>query len=438
MSLVDSRSPIYLDHAATTPMAPEIARHMAELISRWWANPASQHAAGRQALATLEDAKDRIKAICLGSSAQNDLQTWQLITTSGGTEANNLAVHGLADTPETTTPTTSSPPILIGATEHPSVLTTAQTSPTIAPRCQIVPVDPKTGQVNIDALESSLAAWTNGLPKSALVSPRLASPRPASNPPASHRPRPLVSIMLGNNETGIVTDIQAVSAVCRRYGAILHTDAVQALGKLPASDFVPFVDAFTISAHKLLGPVGVGALMVRSSVKLRPMLFGGGQQLELRPGSESVVLVSALAEACQAAENFRADSGFAQLTEYRLTFEKQLTNRVPLARIVGQNQLRLPHISSISFPGFDRQALLMALDLAGVQCSSGSACASGSSQPSHVLVAMGLPPEWVAGTIRFSFGRSTTLAEIEAAVDRIERVILGQSKASPTRLSVFG
>jgi cysteine desulfurase len=388
--------PIYLDSAATTRLAPEIAQSMTSLLGQAWANPASQHASGRRAKAALEDARDRIKAACCQQSgnrhAYQPWTAWQVVFTSGGTEANNLAVHGLASAK----PDHPAPQLLIAATEHPSILAAATESPILSSHTTVVPIDPETGWANIDALDQLLAQAKQ-----------------------THPGRALVSIMAGNNETGILADLDSVSTICRRHDALLHSDAVQAFGKVAPEDLMSQVDAMTISAHKLHGPVGIGALLVRSDAGLRPMFFGGSQQLGLRPGSESVVMAAALAQACEMAEQHRAAGGALELARLRNRFESLLELSVPDIQFIGRKVERLPHISSVAFPGADRQALFMALDLEGVQCSTGSACASGSSQPSHVLAAMKLPVEWVRSTLRFSFSRFTTEAEIDQAVAKI-------------------
>ncbi len=184
-----------------------------------------------------------------------------------------------------------------------------------------------------------------------------------------------------------------------------------------------FGRCYFVQRSQLNGPVGVGALLLRAAIPLRPMFFGGGQQLELRPGTESVVAGLALAMAVEKAEQNRRAGGDRRLGELRDGFEKLLRSRLPTMRVIGQDLPRLPHISSIAFPGLDRQALLMKFDLAGLECSSGSACASGSSQPSHVLSAMHLPTEWISGAIRFSFGNSTSQIEVEQAVELICRTL---------------
>lgn len=379
---------IYLDHASTTPIDPEIAELIATSLRQTWANPASQHAAGRKARRVLEDAKDRIKAAFLGDTATKyrQWQTWQLVLTSGGTEANNLALHGLTEVNSA---------IFVGATEHPSLTVPTLASPLIAPRARLIPINTATLTANIDVLDQ----W-------------LGETKPEQRPC-------LVSAMVGNNETGLISDIAKISSVCRRHGAVLHSDAVQAIGKCDVAELLPLVDALSLSGHKLNGPVGVGALLFRADIPLRPMLFGGGQQLELRPGTESVVAALGLAMAVEKAEETRRAGGDLRLGELRDLFEKLLCERLPFVRVIGLGLPRLPHISSVAFPGLDRQGLLMKFDLAGLECSSGSACASGSSQPSHVLTAMQLPAEWISGTIRFSFGRGSNRLEIEQAVERI-------------------
>ncbi len=273
----------------------------------------------------------------------------------------------------------------------------AQTAGDLVPLASVLPVLAGTGQPNIDALEQQLVKLR-------------------------HARRPLVSVMVGNNETGVLADLQAISEVCRRYGATLHSDAVQAFGKLDIADILPLVDAITISAHKLYGPVGVGALLVRSACQPQPMIYGGGQQLGIRPGTESVLLTSALAAACELAESQRLAGDVLRLSRLRETFERHIQELVPGCCIIGEKAPRLPHVSCVGFPGKNRQALLMALDLAGIQCSSGSACASGSSQPSHVLTAMDLPGEIVDSAIRFSFGSPTTESEVALALERIANI----------------
>lgn len=383
-------SAVYCDNAATTHMSPEVAQVLATAYSQSWANPASLHSAGRCAQAVLEDAKDRLKALCVGSLVASELRGWQVVFTSGGTEANNLAIRGLT--------AASSAPILVGAVEHPSILSLAHECAEVRSRFTVAPVDSR-GHVDLAALSAWCLAHHGG------TSP------------------PLVSIMVANNETGILSDLATISQICKKFGALLHADAVQAFGKLDPSVWVPWVDAFSVSAHKIHGPVGIGALVLRSTCKLQPILFGGGQQLGLRPGTESVPLAVGFMEAGRLVEQRRLNKEIDRVAELRELFERLLLDADLGAEIIGKAAVRSPHICSVAFPGLDRQALLMALDMAGVHCSSGSACASGSSQPSHVLTAMGLPPLWVAGALRFSFSLYSTLPEIKTAAERVALVV---------------
>lgn len=389
---------IYLDSASTTSLAPEIGDLLLDELRKRHANPASQHKAGRLALAALGDAKDHLVNLCAGIDSQARSEKWQVVLTSGGTEANNLAIRGLVPSPLT--------PIFTSAVEHPSVLAPAAVPGRGLHRS--LPVDSR-GQVNIDVLDSWLrdAGTLTG--------------------------RPLVCVMAGNNETGVLSDIHAVAQVCRLHNALLHCDAVQFLGKLPIRPLFRLVDSVSISAHKIHGPVGIGGLFFRSPLVLQPLLYGGGQQLGMRPGTESVALASALAKTCDRADSLLKAGFMSTVAEMRNRFESAIQRADLDAHIVGGDSPRLPHISSVAFPGLDRQALLMAFDLAGVLCSSGSACASGSSQPSHVLSAMGIPPLWVQGTIRFSFSMNTTLEEVDEASRRVTKVVLKMRESPSAR-----
>lgn len=231
----------------------------------------------------------------------------------------------------------------------------------------------------------------------------------------------VVSVMLGNNETGVLQPIERMSAICSQAGVPLHTDAVQVAGKMPLNFRELGASAMTISAHKFHGPVGIGALLVRRGVELQPLLHGGFQQAGLRPGTEAVALAVGMHSALIAWQ--RDTAGYlARLTALRDEFERELLAACPELSINGAGAGRLPHTSNVAFSDVDGQALVMALDLAGIACSTGSACASGSSKPSPALVAMGLSRERYEGSVRFSFGRDTTRSDVAEAVRRILRV----------------
>jgi cysteine desulfurase len=232
----------------------------------------------------------------------------------------------------------------------------------------------------------------------------------------------LVSVMLGNNETGVMQPVRELAAICRSRGVLIHTDAIQAVGKLPV-DFKDLgVDALSLTAHKFHGPTGVGALLVRAGVPLRPTLFGGFQQLGERPGTETIALAAGMQRALELWQ-VESRQRLARMTAQRDRLEALIRRDVPGAVVIGAAASRLPHTSNLAFPGLDRQAIAMALDLEGVACSTGSACASGSAEPSAVLLAMGLPTNLIDGSIRLSLGADTTDAEIDEAVRRIRKVI---------------
>jgi cysteine desulfurase len=232
----------------------------------------------------------------------------------------------------------------------------------------------------------------------------------------------LVSVMLANNETGLILPVAELAAECRERGILIHSDAVQAVGKIRVSFRELGVDAMTVAPHKFHGPLGIGALLMRHGVKLQPQMFGGFQQGGMRPGTENVALAVGFHAALNLAINDLADRA-ARMQSLRDELEKTLQAELPEMVIIGEHAPRLPNTSCVSFPGLDRQALVIALDLAGVACSTGSACASGSSEPSPTLVAMGLPEDIIRGAIRFSVGAFTMTGEVAEAARRIIKTV---------------
>ncbi len=381
---------IYLDNNATTSLDRHVAEFMSraivsEPLSRLGSNSASQHQEGRIARRWMEDARDGILTAL--ACRTHGMDSDRLIWTSGGTEANNLALFGLADQYPGT--------IIVSSIEHPSVLEAAKKIDSLyADRVRILPVD-QGGVIRLDILEDWLIQGQN-----------------------SRKPVSLISVMVANNETGVLQPIEDVIELAHRFEAIVHTDAVQAVGKIPLSFASCGADALTLTAHKLHGPIGIGALILRGPINVQPQLFGGFQQLGLRPGTESPLLTTAFHESLKVTLA-QQNSAIQRMCQLHQTLEKKLLSELPDIVIHGVAAQRLPHTSSIGFPGCDRQALQMALDLCGLACSTGSACASGSSQPSHVLTAMQVPSELLQSSIRFSLSRFTTVEEIEEAVRRI-------------------
>lgn len=386
---------IYLDNNATTHLLPEVAEAMHEAHLAGYANPASQHEPGRRARRVLEDCRERIAEILGARTGGRDAD--RVVFTSGGTEANNLALLGLAQASGGVgSGLNESGPdgedrrrrIVIPAIEHPSIVAAAQRLAETGWSLDTLGVDGN-GQVRVDQLRELIGPDTR-----------------------------LVCVMFGNNETGVLQPVKEVAAVCREAGVLCHTDAVQGVAKVPVSFQDLGVDTMTCTAHKLHGPLGIGVLVVRRGVTISPQLFGGHQQEGVRPGTECVALAIGFREALETWHRQRQNRT-AKLASMRDRLEAAILHGFPDAVVVGKDAPRLPHTSNIGFVGLDRQALQMALDMSGVACSTGSACASGSSQPSPILAAMGLPDEAARGSIRFSLGVLTTPADVDAAVERI-------------------
>jgi cysteine desulfurase len=385
--LGDHSLSIYLDHNATTPLLPEVASAMDECYRRAFANPSSQHAAGRRAREVIEDGREYMAQLLGASQAGRDGD--RLIFTSGGTESNNLAIRGLAGS----TPGR----IVISAIEHPSVIGPAEF---LAGRgWEVIRLGADSqGIVRLDELASILD---------------------------DSKPIQLVSIMRGNNETGALQPITRIANLCIERSVPLHSDAVQVVGKLPVNFQKLGVTTLSFAAHKFHGPRGIGGLLVRGDVPpsaLRPLLYGGVQEGGMRPGTEPVALVAGMRCALELYAR-EADARERRLAALRERFETRLYTAAPNVVVNSAGADRLPHTSNVSFPGLDRRALVMALDLDGVACSTGSACASGSSEPSPVLIAMGLSDELVSSSVRFSFGATTTESEIDDAVSIVARVL---------------
>ncbi len=374
---------IYLDNNATTQLDPLVAACLNDLSSRFIANSASQHRPGRQSLALLEQAKTDI-LLAAGAPAAG-MNTANVVLTSGGTEANNLAIHGFTRLRPGT--------VIVGSTEHPSVIEAAKRANDGNHPFRLLPVNQQ-GRYDLETLEN----W--------LVS----------------QPVSLVSLMLGNNETGVVQDLRQICNLCSARGVPVHSDVVQAFGKIPLNMSDIGLSALTITAHKLHGPVGIGALIALREFQLEPTMVGGGQQLGMRAGTEPVALAVALAKSLELIQSCRDRGVYSELSVRRDRFEQALTAVEPI-HVISRDVARLPHTTNIAFLGVERQALHMALDLAGVYCSAGSACASGSSRPSPILLAMGLPDEIVNSALRFSLSKFTTDMEIDAAVEIITRVV---------------
>jgi len=376
-----SSASIYLDANATTTQAPEVTRAIAECCQIFGANPASQHRPGREARRRLEDAREGIAEI-LGARLSGPRPD-QLVFTSGGTEANNLAIFGLSG------PRGSR--VVISSIEHPSVANAARQLERDNYRVESIGVR-TSGVVDPDDLDVLL-----------------------------QKPAHLVSVMLANHETGAIQPLTRIATHAHQHHALVHTDAVQAIGKIGVDFQSLEVDTMAVAAHKFHGPLGIGALLLRHGVKLQPLLFGGAQQFGLRPGTENVALSVGMFTALSLWRD-QARKRHDHMRQLRDRFEDALLREISDLVVHCRGVVRLPQTSNLAFLGLDRQALFIALDMAGIACSTGSACQSGSSEPSPTLTAMGCEKGQIDSSLRFSFSASTTAAEVEESARRIIHV----------------
>lgn len=354
---------VYLDHNATTPIRPRAAEAVAAALATG-GNASSVHGAGRAARRILDDAREAV-ATGVGARAED------VVFTSGGTEANNLALGNACSIG-------CDGGILVSAVEHASVLAGC-------PEARRVPVTAD-GVIDLDALEDMLK-----------------------------RTRPvLVSVMLANNETGVIQPVAKVAEIARARGALVHCDAVQALGKIPVDLAALGVHMLTVSAHKIGGPMGAGALVLAEDVVLGPVIVGGGQELGRRAGTENLPGIAGFGAAAATIDEAIAD--MPRLAALRDRMEAEITAAAPEARIFGRAAGRLANTSSLTMPGVDNQTQVMSFDLEGIAVSAGSACSSGKVGPSHVLEAMGVAEDAVKSAVRVSLGWTTTENDIETFI----------------------
>ena len=379
---------LYADHYATTPMDPEVLEAMRPWLTGLAGNPSSVHGPGRAARAAVERARQEVGALLHADPAG-------VVFTSGGTEADNLAVRGGARAARESDPGRRE--VLFTAAEHAAVREAALA---LAPEGFVpreLPVDDR------------------GVPRDA----RAAGPATA-----------LVSAILANNETGAVFEgLPAFAAAARAAGALVHTDAVQAAGKMPVDAAALGVDLLAITAHKFGGPKGAGALWVRPGVRVAALAAGGGQERGRRGGTENVPAIVGLGEAARLARG-RLEEEAARLAALRDRLEAGLKAAVPGVLVNAAGGRRLPSATSAVFPGVESETLVAALDLEGIAVSAGSACHAGTTAPSRVLLALGLSPADAKATLRFSFGRTTVPEDVERLLDAVPRIVARARRAA--------
>jgi cysteine desulfurase len=366
--------PIYLDHAATTPVRPEVLEAMGPYFAGRFGNPSSTHRWGREARAALDEARERV-ASCLGAAPD------EVCFTSGGTEADNLAVLGGWRVLKAQ----GKKAVVSTPIEHKAVLQAVHQAAKEGAEERLLKVD-RDGTVNLDDARAQIGAGDLAL----------------------------TSVMWVNNETGVIQPIDALAQATKAAGGLFHSDAVQAFGKVDVDARKVAFDFVSVSGHKVGAPKGIGAFYIRRGTPLEPLFFGGSQDRGRRPGTENVAAAVGLARAMELAVEER-ESHWSSLERMRDRLEAALVARIPDAMVHGRGAKRAPHILNISVPGTDSESLLMALDLAGVACSSGSACQSGSITPSHVLSAMGVHADLANAAIRMSLGSLTN----DECVDRV-------------------
>jgi cysteine desulfurase len=372
---------VYLDHNATTPLDPRVFEAMKPYLVGHYGNPSSPHSCGRYAKQALEESREKI------ANAVN-AKPEEIIFTSGGTESDNLALRGIA-----LHQCKRKGHIITSSIEHHAVLKTCSALERDGYYVTYLPVDNQ-GRINPDDVKKSIRKDTI-----------------------------LISVMLANNETGVVEPITDIGHLARNYGIPFHCDAVQAAGKMRVDVNALCTDLLSLSSHKLYGPKGIGALYVKEGVLLDPIITGGHHERELRAGTENVAAIVGFAHALKIAID-EMEIYSSQVSSLRNTFESELAKRIEFTTIHGSKAERLPHCSSVGFSSVEAESILLHLDLKGIAASSGSACTTGEPEPSHVLMAMGVSKEFAQGTVRISLGKENSEEDIYYTLDVLEHSVI--------------
>lgn len=380
---------IYLDHNATTPVEPEVVEAMLHQLKENYGNASSVHSSGRDAKVALENSREQIAEFI-------NCEPSELYFTSGGTESDNIAILGTAYQLK---PLCDH--LIIGATEHHAVLEPAEyLHEREGFKLDILPVDG-------DGISSpeKLAELIND--KTAIV-----------------------SVMQANNETGAIQDISALTNITKGKDILFHTDAVQATGKIKVDVKELGVDLLSLTGHKIYGPKGTGALFIKQGVKIAPLFYGGSHEKKRRPGTENIAGVVGLAKALEIAGK-RMEQDYKMHKELSQYFIEKITTLIPDVQFNGPREKRVMPTMNLSFSGIEGESILLSLDMEGIACSSGSACTSGATEPSHVLVAMGKDKVDAQGAIRFSMGRSTTKEQLDYLIEKLPPIIERLREMSP-------
>jgi len=380
---------IYMDHSSTTPTRPEVVEAMLPYFKDAYGNASSVHGFGREARRAVESARETV-ASCIGASPE------EIIFTSGGTESDNLALKGAALANQK-----KGRHVITSAVEHHAVLNPCAWLEKQGFEVTRLGVDGE-GRLSVAALQEALREDTV-----------------------------LVSVMLANNEVGVIEPVAELAAAAHEAGALFHTDAVQAVGKIPVDVGELGVDLLTLSGHKFYGPKGVGVLYRRRGTRLEPLIEGGHHERNLRAGTENVPGIVGLAKALELACG-ELERESARLRALRDRLQQGIFERIPDVRLNGHPTERLPHLLNVSISGVEGESVLLGLDAKGIAVSTGSACTSGTLEPSHVLIAMGVPAETAHGSLRFSLGRANTEQDVDYVVECLAGVVERLRKMSPT------
>ncbi len=380
---------IYLDHNATTPVDPEVADIMSRYFVKEFGNASSVHNFGRNAKVALENAREQIAAFI-------NCEPAELYFTSGGTESDNIAVLGTAYQYKK-----RKNHLIVGSTEHHAVFEPAEFLH-------------QKENWDLDFLPVNTDGFSTASDLEELITDNTA----------------LVSVMHANNETGTIQDIKALAQIANSQKVLFHTDAVQSIGKITVDVKELGVDMLSLTAHKIYGPKGIGALFIRQGVKIAPLFYGGSHEKKRRPGTENVAGAVGLAKALEIASR-RMEQDHKKLSELADYFIDKVSSSIADIVFNGSREKRIPQTVNFSFIGIEGESILLSLDLEGIACSSGSACTSGATEPSHVLTAMGKPKIEAQGAIRFSLGRSTTVEQLDYVVEKLIPTIERLRSLSP-------
>ena len=388
------QSVIYVDNNATTAVAPEVLEAMLPFLTTNYGNPGSIHTFGGSVAKDVENARLKVAELLNADHRNPDGEATEIIFTSCGTESDNAAIwSALLTNPERKK-------VIAGKVEHPAILNLGRELERRGYIFETIPVD-SDGRIDLEALEDALDDNTA-----------------------------VVSVMYANNEIGNIYPVEKIAEMAHRYGALVHTDAVQAVGKVPIDLANSQIDMLSCSGHKLHAPKGIGVLYVRRGIRFRPFIVGGHQEKARRGGTENVASIVALGKAAELAKANMAEE-VRYLAMLRDRLEAGLLARIPRIKINGDKSSRLPNTSSVSFEFIEGEAILLLMNQFGICASSGSACTTGSLEPSHVLRAMGIPYTSAHGTIRFSFSRYNTVEEVDFILEKLPPIINTLRKLSP-------